>query len=128
MLPVLSLLAATLASTSSQCAPLSDHSTKALNLEQRLAQGSWTGNFLQRDWTFTFDNESDKLSGRYIRSDGKNWYPLNDLSVSGCTISFSIESKPNVSFLLDFDASDQMSGTVNIDGLATVPFLATRSR
>lgn len=92
-----------------------------------VVQGAWTGKFLQRDWTFEFKNEGGGWSGKYMRSDGKSWLPLNDLVVSGRSVSFSIEATPKVSFALSIDAENQnMAGTTTIDGVATVPFSAAR--
>lgn len=90
-------------------------------------EGTWKGNFLQREWTFRLRHENGAWSGNYTRSDGRNWYPLTELVVSGTSIGFSIESTPKVSFSLQADAASQaMSGTVTIEGVATVPFSATR--
>ena len=42
-------------------------------------------------------------------------------------VNFSMESKPKLSFALEVDAiKPTMSGTVTIEGVATVPFSATR--
>jgi len=101
--------------------------TVAENMERSVVEGAWTGKFLQRDWTFEFKNEGGGWSGKYMRSDGKSWLPLNDLVVSGGSVSFSIESTPKVSFSLSIDAENQtMAGTTTIDGVATVPFSAAR--
>ena len=100
---------------------------EAQGVEKSIIGGTWTGSFLQKDWTFEFRNEDGRLQGRYMRSGGRNWQPLNEIRVSGRSVSFSIESKPKVSFALEVDAADRnMSGTVTIDGMATVPFSAAR--
>lgn len=113
--------------SSSFASPAAPTPTAAQNMEQILAEGPWTGKFLQRDWTFEFKNEGGGWSGKYMRSDGKSWLPLNDLVVSERSVSFSIESTPKVSFSLSIDAENQnMAGTATIDGVATVPFSAAR--
>lgn len=101
--------------------------TAAQNMERSVVEGAWTGKFLQRDWTFEFRNEGGAWSGKYMRSDGKSWLPVNELVVSGRSVSFSIESTPKVSFSLSIGAENQnMAGTTTIDGVATVPFSAAR--
>jgi hypothetical protein len=58
---------------------------------------------------------------------GVKWHPLSGLVVSGRSVNFSMESKPKLSFALEVDAiKPTMSGTVTIEGVATVPFSATR--
>ncbi|HZG08000.1 MAG TPA: hypothetical protein VEZ70_03365 [Allosphingosinicella sp.] len=110
------------AMTSFVAAPIS-----AGSVEQKIIGGAWTGKFLQRDWTFEFRNEDGKLQGRYIRSDGRTWLPLNDILLSERSVAFSIESKPKVSFALEIARGDQdLAGTATVDGVATVPFSATR--
>lgn len=95
--------------------------------ERSIAAGAWTGKFLQRDWTFELKQENGEWSGQYMRSDTGNWHPLNDLVISGLSVSFSIESKPQVSFALEVDKKKaNMSGAVTIDGVATIPFSAAR--
>ncbi|MCM3681758.1 hypothetical protein [Sphingomonas paucimobilis] len=52
---------------------------------------------------------------------------MSGLVVSGRSVNFSMESKPKLSFALEVDAiKPTMSGTVTIEGVATVPFSATR--
>ncbi|MGA9582187.1 MAG: hypothetical protein WBR13_09485 [Allosphingosinicella sp.] len=95
--------------------------------EQSIVGGTWTGQFLQKDWTFEFRNEDGALRGRYLTSGGTNWQSLHEIVISGRSVSFNIKSKPKVSFSLEVDAPVRnMSGTVAIDGLATVPFSAAR--
>jgi hypothetical protein len=97
------------------------------NVDQILPEGVWSGRFLERDWTFEFNKADGNWSGKYRRSDGTKWLPLNDLVVSGRSVVFSIESKPKVSFSLEVDTEkSNMAGTVNVDGVATVPFSAAR--
>jgi hypothetical protein len=96
------------------------------SVEQSIAGRAWTGKFLQRDWTFEFTRGEGRLQGRYMRSDGGKWLPLNDILLSGRSISFGIESKPKISFALKLGASERdLSGTVTLEGLATIPFSAT---
>ncbi|HEX8579394.1 MAG TPA: hypothetical protein VF655_07340, partial [Allosphingosinicella sp.] len=95
-------------------------------VERSIASRAWAGKFLQRDWTFEFAWKEGKLQGRYMRSDGGKWLPLNDLLLAGRSISFAIESKPKISFALKLGASDQdLSGTVTLEGVAMIPFSAT---
>lgn len=102
-------------------------SADAQVVEGSIVKGAWTGQFLQRNWTFEFRNEDGKRSGRYMRSDGRSWQPLNDLRIEGGSVAFDIESKPQVSFSLKRDATNQnLSGTVTIDGIATIPFSAVQ--
>jgi hypothetical protein len=98
------------------------------SIEQRIVGGLWIGSFLQKDWTFEFYNEGGKVQGRYLMSGGHSWHPLNETLVSGSAVSFSIESKPEVSFSLAVDAAERrMSGTVTVDGFGAIPFFAMRA-
>jgi hypothetical protein len=95
--------------------------------ERSVVEGAWMGKFLQRDWTFELKKEDNGWSGRYMRSDTSSWHPLSELVISGRSVSFSIESKPKVSFSLEVDTKKpDMSGAVTIDGVAIVPFSAIR--
>lgn len=94
---------------------------------QALIPGTWSGDFFQRKWTFEIIADGSGYSGRYRRSDGRAWLPLKQLKVSGRKVSFSIESTPKISFDLQGDSSNQdMSGTVTLEGYATLPFSAAR--
>lgn len=89
--------------------------------------GIWRGNLLQKDWTFEFTARDGAWSGRYRTPGGVNWYPLSDVVVRGRAISFTMDTKPKLRFALDIDAAKPaMTGTVAIEGIATVPFTATR--
>ncbi len=119
--------AAVLSMPASAGAPSPNAPAAAASVEQGIAGRAWTGTFLQRDWTFEFAHEGGRLQGRYMRSDGGKWLPLNDLLLSGRSLSFGIESKPKISFALQLGASDQdLSGTVTLEGVAVVPFSATQ--
>lgn len=131
MLPVyfLAFLAA-LPLPISSIMPLPDSPTasEAKHVEQVIAGGPWKGSFLQRDWTFEFAKQDGQWSGRYMRSDGRSWQSLQQLTISGRSVSFGIESKPKVSFALEVGSTNrEMSGTVTIEGFATVPFSASRT-
>lgn len=96
--------------------------------EQIIGTGAWRGNFLQRDWTFEFSRQDGRWSGRYMRSDGRDWHALTELMVSGRAVSFSFASSPRISFALELDADGRsLSGTATIDGVGTVPFSAARA-
>lgn len=89
--------------------------------------GVWTGSFLQKEWTFEFTAEGSDWSGRYMPPGGVKWHPLSGLVVSGRSVSFSMDTKPKLSFALEIDAvKPTLSGPVTIDGVATVLFSATR--
>lgn len=89
--------------------------------------GVWTGSLLQKEWTFEFKMEGTDWSGRYMPPGGVKWHPLTAVRVSSRSVTFSMDSKPKLGFELQIDAPrPTMSGTVIIEGVATVPFLATR--
>ena len=89
--------------------------------------GLWIGSLLQKEWTFEFTTEGGNWSGRYMPPGGVKWHPLSAPVISGRSVSFSMESKPKLSFALELDTvKPTMSGTVTIEGVATVPFSATR--
>lgn len=101
--------------------------TEIQNVAPSSASGVWTGSLLQKEWTFEFTAEGGNWSGRYMSPNGVKWHPLSGVVVSGRSVSFSMESKPKLSFALEVDAiKPTMSGTVTIEGVATVPFSATR--
>jgi len=90
--------------------------------------GIWTGSLLQRDWSLEFKNQGGSWSGAYKVPGGKTWHPVSNLVVKGSAISFVIPSKPQISFALNFEnRTSGLEGTATIDGLATVPFSATRA-
>lgn len=90
-------------------------------------QGEWAGPFTGADWIFRFTCENGVWTGRYISSKGKNWHPLLGLTVAGDAVSFMIESRPQVTFKLRLDGgAGMLSGDVDIGGLHTLPFAATR--
>ena len=89
--------------------------------------GVWTGNLMRRDWTFSFTANGKVWTGEYMTPGGVKWHPLNRMRVSGRSVSFEIPSKPKLIFALDIDtAAPTMTGTTIIEGMATVPFSATR--
>lgn len=95
---------------------------------QIIGTGAWRGSFLQRDWTFEFSHQDGRWSGRYIRSDAREWHALTQVTVSGRSVSFNFNSEPGISFALELDAEGRtLSGTATIDGLGTVPFSAARA-
>lgn len=112
-----------LASASSPQTPLTTEGA-----QQKIVTGAWTGKLLQKDWTIEFRNEDGNLRGRMMVSGGGNWQPLHELTISGRSVSFALQSKPKMSFALDVGPTYQdMSGSVTLDGLATIPFSATRT-
>lgn len=119
------------AAISAPVPPVAHHAASSVDVssvDKSLLGGTWTGKFLQRDWNFSFSDADGKLQGKYIRSDGRDWHPLNEIAASKRSISFTIESKPKVSFSLEVAPSKQnLTGTVTIDGVATIPFTATRA-
>lgn len=89
--------------------------------------GVWTGSLLQKEWTFEFKADGAGWSGRYMPPGGVKWHPLTAVRVSGRSLGFNMDSKPKLDFALEVDAAKPvMSGTVVIEGVATVPFSATR--
>jgi hypothetical protein len=103
-------------------------SISAQSIEQRIVGGAWTGKLLQKDWIFEFRNEDGMLQGRLMASGGRNWQPLHEVIISGGSVSFGLESKPKMSFSLEVGTTNRnMSGTVTLDGLGTLPFSATRT-
>lgn len=99
----------------------------ARGVEQRIVGGSWTGKFLQNDWTFRFTNENGNLQGEFTTSSGGKWQPISRVTISDGSILLAIDSKPKVNFSLELDAADRnMSGHVSLDGFGTVPFSAMR--
>ena len=89
--------------------------------------GVWTGSLLQKEWTFEFKMEGTGWSGRYKPPGGVEWHPLTAVRVSSRSVTFGMDSKPKLGFDLKLDAPrPTMSGTVHIEGVATIPFLATR--
>lgn len=90
-------------------------------------QGRWTGPFVGADWTFEFTRSGSVWSGRSLSSKGKGWLPVQRLVLAGNSVTFAIESRPQVTFHLTLDpAADTLSGTVDIGGLHTLPFAASR--
>ncbi|MFA5988762.1 MAG: hypothetical protein WC803_04050 [Sphingomonas sp.] len=89
--------------------------------------GEWTGKFGTSDWTFHFENEAGIWSVRYISSKGSMWHDLQNIVVSGNTISFDIVSSPQLKFNLSVDdSSESLSGNVEIPSGLGVPFSAVR--
>lgn len=124
---VIAAIAATIPASALIASSYSGASASLQSVGQSVVGGAWTGKFLQTDWTFEFRNEDGVLRGRYLTSSGANWQSLHEIVVSDRSVSFNIKSKPKVSFSLELDAPARtMSGTVTIDGMATVPFSATR--
>jgi len=124
------ILTAAAAVTQASPAPVAPSAAPiaAVKAGRSLVGGAWTGKFLQKDWTFRFSDEDGQLRGTFVTAGRTNWQPLEAIVVSGRSVSFAIESKPKVSFALELDpAVGSMSGTVTLDGLATVPFSATRN-
>lgn len=93
----------------------------------RCIEGSWTGPFLQYDWTLEFKQDGGVWSGRYRTSKTNLWHPLQSLAVSGGALSFGIESTPQVTFALKLDASARtLAGEVRVADHPSLPFSATR--
>ncbi|MBX3560178.1 MAG: hypothetical protein KF780_00035 [Sphingomonas sp.] len=96
--------------------------------EQTIGTGAWRGSFLQRYWTFEFSHQNGRWSGRYMRSDGRDWHALTELMVSGRAVSFSFVSSPRIIFALELNADGRsLSGTATVDGVGVVPFSAARA-
>jgi hypothetical protein len=116
------LLALALSSNPSSAIPVEAGSVQTSSLA-----GVWTGSLLQKEWTFEFKAEGGDWSGRYMPPGGVKWHALTAVRVSKGAVAFSMDSKPKLSFELGLDAAKAvMSGSVVIEGVATVPFLATR--
>ena len=107
--------------------PLSAAVVESQNVQSSTLAGVWIGNLLQKDWAFEFTVEGGNWSGRYMTPGGVKWHPLSGLVVSGRSVSFSMDSKPKLNFALEIDAAKPiLAGTVTIEGVAMVPFSATR--
>lgn len=111
---------------------LASHPSFATSVEIQTAQsngpaGVWTGSLLQKEWTFEFKADGAEWSGRYMPPGGVKWHPLTAVRVSNRSLKFEMDSKPKLDFSLEIDAAKAaMSGMVVIEGVATVPFSATR--
>jgi len=88
--------------------------------------GTWTGSFVQTEWTFEFKREGNTWSGQYMSARDKKWHPMQALAVSEQTVRFSMQSKPPVTFTLKVDPTNKiLAGDVNVFG-RNLPFSAAR--
>ena len=90
--------------------------TAAQAVDASPVAGSWTGQFGRGQWTFEFSNEGGEWTGRYMDTRHQRWHPLHNIRVSGRSVSFNIESTPQLSFSLSVDEANMV-----LSGLATVP-------
>jgi hypothetical protein len=127
------LIAAALAAAPSAAATIESSTSVAADTpEQVIGSGAWRGSFGQREWTFEFLHQNGGWSGRGGLSEERERkaitdLKISDLRVSGRSVSFSLASRPKVSFALELDASGRnLAGTATVADLATVPFSATR--
>lgn len=88
----------------------------AQSVEASTVAGSWTGQFGRGQWTFEFRHEGGTWSGRYMDSRFQRWHSLHNIRVSGRSVSFNIESSPQLSFSLSVDEANAV-----LSGMATVP-------
>lgn len=127
------LIAAALAAAPIAAATIESSTSVAADTpEQIIGSGAWRGSFGQREWTFEFFHQNGGWSGRGgVGAEGERRavedLRIADLTVSGRSVSFSLASRPRVSFALELDASGRnLAGTATVADLATMPFSATR--
>ena len=92
-------------------------------------EGSWTGSFLQTDWTLEFRRVGSGWSGRYRTVRYNKWVDLRSVAVAGDVVTFAIEATPRCSFALKLDASGvNLAGEMRVEGHPPLPFAAVRDR
>jgi len=89
--------------------------------------GTWTGQFASTDWTFELRSENGVWTGRYMTAKTNNWHDLRAVTVTGRSVSFSIESNPSLSFSLTADEQGRrLAGSAMIANGMSRPFSADR--
>jgi hypothetical protein len=120
-------LAASLGAALLLVGPLPAQAPAAKAVAAAPLEGRWTTKHPLRDWTLEFTRTPEGWTGRYMTARAINWHDLQALVVTDRSVTFSIDTQPQLDFQLEVDPAGQsLSGTTKIANGRTVNFLAER--
>lgn len=120
-LMVAGLIAAPMALTA-PIAPAQAHTQEARIAGDRVLEGDWGGPIGNGHVTFRFQYEEGAWRGFFVSGRDGSLYPVEELQVSGRSVSFRHKSNPELRFSLAVEDDNRtLSGTATLpDGSASI--------